>query len=81
MTILAGLSAVVLIYCIKSGQIINMDIIKSSLGFKSGSGPENTHYKMVPEIKWIICYLAYAFLSAGLVFGENIKTMIYPKIN
>lgn len=79
LTILIVLGAVVLIYCIKSGQIINVDIIKSSLGFKSGSGPENTHYKMVPEIKWIICYLAYVFLSSGLVFGENIKNYDIPK--
>lgn len=44
-----------------------------SLGFSSGSGPENTDYKMLPQMKWIICYTAYPFLQAGIIVGENLK--------
>ena len=44
-----------------------------SLGFSSGSGPENTGYKMLPQMKWIICYTAYPFLQAGIIVGENLK--------
>lgn len=67
------LGGVVLTYCVKSGCKIDLEIVKLSLGFSSGSGPENTGYKMLPQMKWIICYTAYPFLQAGIIVGENLK--------
>lgn len=71
--IIVVLGGVILVYCVRSGQKIDLEIIKSSLGFNSGSGPENTGYKIFPQMKWIICYLAYAFLQTVIIFGENVK--------
>lgn len=73
MPIIVVLGGVILVYCVRSGQKIDLEIIKSSLGFNSGSGPENTGYKIFPQMKWIICYLAYAFLQTVIIFGENVK--------
>lgn len=65
--ILLVICSVPFIYCMKSGNHFNFDILKASMGFTIGSGPANTGYKIMPELKWVVCYAAYAFLGTALV--------------
>lgn len=63
---------VVIVYSHQVDIPVSSKLIKDSLGFSIGSGPENTGYKVFPEIKWILSYMAYAFLCAVLPFYISI---------
>lgn len=70
------ISTVVLVYCNLSNSDVTISLVKDTLGFSTGSGPENTGYKIVPEYKWIICYTAYAFLCSVVLIFASLKNCI-----
>lgn len=67
LVILLVIGGVLAVYCLKNNILPTFGLLKDSLGFTTGSGPENTGYKILPELKWIVCYIAYTFIGAVYV--------------
>ena len=61
-TLFAAITGYALIWCKWSMQPFTFDVLKDSMGFLTGSGPEQSGYFLMPEARWIIAYLCYAIM-------------------
>lgn len=75
------IAGVAVAYCIMSGIGFSLQLLKDSMGFSIGSGPENTGYRILPKFKWVICYFLYAFLCMVLPLCFCIKEGLRKKMD